>query len=273
MQATRLARARWPAATQAGSPCQAASAGSARARSKENVTGQGAPSRRTAARLAVARAGLCPPDRNATPATSSGTTHHSAARVCCATISGEASSGLSAPGTTMFALSTTPSSATPMSASSATVTMTAAEVTSRQRADPWAPSIRTSGSTTATSPASWHTRAYRASAYALARSARQDGRPSPIRSTARHVANRAPSATYAASREHSPSSPSVTVSPGAPASGRAPVSTLIPGSSPRSASASGNERPSLTRARNVSSHRMTPLTPRLRPGVVTSISR
>ena len=50
--------------------------------------------------------------------------------------------------------------------------------------------------------------------------------------TARHLAKRAPSLWYSASRSRRPSRPSVIVSFGKPASGLAPVSTLMPGTMP-----------------------------------------
>jgi hypothetical protein len=91
--------------------------------------------------------------------------------------------------------------------------------------------------------------------------------------TARHLANLAPSSAYSASRPRRPSSPSVTVSPGRPASGLVPVSTLMPGSIPASARARGKVAPPDTRCRNVSSQRITPLTPPDSSGVVISSSR
>ena len=90
---------------------------------------------------------------------------------------------------------------------------------------------------------------------------------------ARHLANRAPSSRYSASRSRSPSSPSVTVSPGNSASGFAPVSTLMPGMMPSAASSSGNGGPSIADCRIVSSNRITPLMCSPSPGVVNSMSR
>ena len=78
------------------------------------------------------------------------------------------------------------------------------------------PSIRISGSTIGTSPASWLSAAYRASACAFVQTAYPLGSPSPIEITARHFANRAPSPRYSSNRSRSPSRPSVIVSPGRP---------------------------------------------------------
>ncbi len=144
-------------------------------------------------------------------------------------------------------------------------------------ASPWpsvcVPSISTSGCTMATSPASWHADAYLASAWAFARTATGDGMPGAIRSTARHSANSAPRSAYSRRRGSSPSRPSVTVSPRVPASGFTPASTLIPAIMPSSRRATGNVLPMAACSRSVSSHRVTPLIPSARPGVVASISR
>ena len=88
--------------------------------------------------------------------------------------------------------------------------------------------------------------------------------------TARHLAKRAPSAAYSASRSRSPSSPSVTSSPGAPASGFVPRSTLMPGRMPWRASSCGKGVPSSAFWRMVSSNRITPLIELASPGVVSS---
>ncbi len=138
---------------------------------------------------------------------------------------------------------------------------------------PWLPSMRTSGSTIGVSPASWARAAYLARACALASRQVVVGRPSPIRITARHLANRAPSAAYSASRSRSPSSPSVTTSSGKPASGLVPPSTLMPGRMPWRCNRSGIGVPSSVRCRIVSSKRITPLMNRDSPSVSKSIPR
>src|SRR5450830_2079954 len=99
------------------------------------------------------------------------------------------------------------------------------------------------------------------------------GRPSPIRMTARHLANRAPSVAYSASRSRSPSSPSVMTSSGKPANGFVPPSTLMPGITPWRRSTSGNGVPSAAFWRSVSSNRITPLMASPIPAVVKRISR
>src|SRR5450830_537264 len=99
------------------------------------------------------------------------------------------------------------------------------------------------------------------------------GRPSPIRRTARHLANRAPSVAYSASRSRSPSSPSVMTSSGKPANGFVPPSTLMPGITPWRRRTSGNGVPSAAFWRRVSSKRITPLMASPIPAVVKRISR
>ncbi len=90
---------------------------------------------------------------------------------------------------------------------------------------------------------------------------------------ARHLANRAPSSAYSASRSRSPSRPSVTVSPSASASGFAPMSTLMPGMIPFAVSTSRSGVPSAAFWRSVSSKRMTPLTNSSAPSVRKRNSR
>ena len=136
-----------------------------------------------------------------------------------------------------------------------------------------APSMRTSGSTTGTSPASWARAAYRASACALASMQAAVGVSGPIRMTARHLANRAPRAAYSTSRSRSPSSPCVTTSSGDPASGVVPRSTLMPGTIPARLRTSAKGVPSWAVWRMVSSNRMTPLTWSASPGEVRRSSR
>ena len=128
------------------------------------------------------------------------------------------------------------------------------EVTVSQWPSVDAPPICTSGSTTATRPASWQAAAYRPSACAFARTATAEGMPGAMRSTARHRANWAPSSAYWRSRGSSPSRPSVTVSPRVPASGPRPASTLIPAIMPSACRATGNVRPRVASWRSVSSH-------------------
>ena len=96
---------------------------------------------------------------------------------------------------------------------------------------------------------------------------------SPIAITARHLAKRAPSFRYSASRSRSPSRPSVTFSSGKFAIGLAPLSTLIPGIIPCCSSASTKVRPSRVFCRIVSSKRITPLINSPAPAVVNRISR
>ena len=147
------------------------------------------------------------------------------------------------------------------------------EVTSSQwpSVDRWA--VSTSASTTGTSPASWHAAAYLPSACAFARTAIPEGVPGPMRSTARHRANWAPSSAQERSRGSSPSRPSVTVSSRVPASGPGPASTLIPAIMPSARRATGNVMSGAACWRSISSHKITPLTPSASPGVVISISR
>ncbi len=113
--------------------------------------------------------------------------------------------------------------------------------------------MSTSGSTMGTSPASWQSAAYRASACAFALMHARVGMPEPMVITARHFAKRAPRLAYSFSRSRRPSRPSVTFSPGNPASAFAPVSTLMPGMMPRSARSFGNGTPFRLDCRMVSS--------------------
>ena len=101
----------------------------------------------------------------------------------------------------------------------------------------------------------------------------EDGIPSPMVMTARHLVNFAPSETYSASRSRRPSRPSVTFSPGAKARSLAPLSTLMPGRMPREASSAPKFVPSAALWRSVSSKRMTPLMYSSIPSVVKRSSR
>ena len=146
----------------------------------------------------------------------------------------------------------------------------APDETASARAREWFPSIRISGSTMGTRPASWLSAAKRASRWALV------ARPVAVcrltANTARHLVKRAPSRRYSASRSGSPSRPSVIFSPGKPGRGTVPWSTLMPGTIPRRARNFGIETP-LISWRMVSSNRITPLMDRFRPGAVNSSSR
>ena len=121
------------------------------------------------------------------------------------------------------------------------------------------PSCSTSGSTIGTIPASWQSAAYRASACAFVQTQYSLGVSAAIEYVARHLAKRAPSSRYSASRSRRPSSPSVIVSSAVSASGLAPLSTLIPGMTPFDSSSFGNGVPSAALWRIVSSYRITPL--------------
>ena len=146
-------------------------------------------------------------------------------------------------------------------------------VTSNERSIVWSPSMRTSGSTIGTIPASWQSAAYRASVCAFTSMQYALGRVSVMVYVARHLANRAPSEWYSARRSRRPSRPSVTVSPSASASGLAPRSTLMPGMMPWSSRIFTSGVPSVAFWRMVSSKRITPLMKSAAPFVVKSISR
>ncbi len=81
----------------------------------------------------------------------------------------------------------------------------------------------------------------------------RDGSASVIEYVARHLAKRAPSPLYSASRSRNPSRPSVTVSPSENGSAFAPRSTLIPGMIPCFSSTSTSGVPSAAFWRIVSS--------------------
>ena len=77
-------------------------------------------------------------------------------------------------------------------------------VTSLQRSSVCVPSMSTSGSTMGTSPASWHSAAYRARDCVFASMQPRLGMPSATVMTARHLAKRAPICAYSARRVSQP---------------------------------------------------------------------
>ena len=91
--------------------------------------------------------------------------------------------------------------------------------------------------------------------------------------TARHLANLAPSEAYSANRSRSPSRPSVTVSFSNPANAFAPASTLMPASIPKLFKYAGNGVPSVLDCRMVSSNKITPPIKSAAPSVINNISR
>jgi hypothetical protein len=143
-------------------------------------------------RCAVAASSVWPPDRNTMPGTDAGTASRRQRTVASATCCTPACSGQSLPDSTMFGLSSVPSSRTRCARSAANTAPRVSAVTSSQRSIVWAPSISTSGSTIGTSPASCDSAAKRASASALASMQVRVGMPSPMAMTARHLVNLAP---------------------------------------------------------------------------------
>ena len=68
-------------------------------------------------------------------------------------------SAQASPGSTMFGLSSMPSSSTRCERNAVKTASKVSSVTASQRASVWAPSIKTSGSTIGTMPASWQSAA------------------------------------------------------------------------------------------------------------------
>ncbi len=224
-------------------------------------------------KCAVASAALWPPERNTMPGTALGTARFRHLTVASATSSTPACRGQVLPERTMLGLSREPSRTTRWACNWKNTLVSVASVTASQTSSVWLPSIKTSGSTIGTRPASCERAANRASACAFASMQNRVGMPSPIVITARHLVNRAPNLAYSARRSRRPSNPSVIFSPGNPASGFAPVSTLIPGMIPAWVNVSEKRVPSAVAWRMVSSKRMTPLMNSPTPAVVKSISR
>src|ERR671921_180574 len=136
----------------------------------------------------------------------------------------------------------------------------------------WSPSMRTSGSTMGTRPASCEKAAKRARARAFDSMHLTVGIPSPMVITARHLVKRAPITTYSSSLSRSPSSPCVYFSPGARGRSTVLLSTLMPGTTPCLSRTCGSGVPSEDSWRMVSSKRITPERYSPMPPVVKSIS-
>ena len=221
----------------------------------------------------VAARSLCPPERNTIPGTAAGTARRRQRIVTSATSSTAACCRQSWPGSSMPVLSNIASNTTRWSKRAANTVFNVALVTASQRAMVWLPSIKTSGSTIGTRPASWLNAANSASARALASRQVAVGRPSPMTITARHLVKRAPSSRYAASLSRSPSSPWVVFSPAKAGNAIVPWSTLIPGMTPCRARISGMGAPPPVFWRIVSSNRIAPLMNSPKAGAVNNNSR
>ena len=144
-------------------------------------------------RCAVASSSLCPPERKRIPGTAAGHVRRSAVTVASAT-SPCVAFGPLLPPVTMLGLRIMPSSITLCFMSAANTALSTRSVTSAHFSMPCAPSVKISGSTMGTRPFCWQMAAYRAKHSALSSRHWIDGKVSPMVSTARHLAKRAPRA-------------------------------------------------------------------------------
>ena len=142
------------------------------------------------------------------------------------------------PATTMFGLSSIPSSATRCSKARRTRACSTSPVTSSQRSRVCVAVHQHLGLDDRHQPLLLAERGVARERVRVRLDAGAVGSPSPMWITARHLAKRAPSRRYSSSRSRRPSRPSVTSSPATPASGLAPASTLMPGMMPARASSS-----------------------------------
>mmetsp|Transcript_19443 Transcript_19443/g.51699 ORF Transcript_19443/g.51699 Transcript_19443/m.51699 type:complete len:239 (+) Transcript_19443:1577-2293(+) len=145
-------------------------------------------------KLIVASSSLMPPDKNMIPGTSFGTAPSITRTVAIAISCEDARTPQLAPGITIIGFSSVYCSGTPRFFSATYVAAITFSDTAADTPISWLPSIRISGSTSGTSPASTAMAAYSASSSALVWTAAADGKPraGSILRAARHLTKRAP---------------------------------------------------------------------------------